>query len=118
MYDTEMPNREERMWAMLCHLVCFAQFMIPMGGIIGPLTVWLIKREEFPLVDDQGKEALNFQISVFIYAMIFAILILVIIGIPLLIFLGIFEIVMIIVAAVKANEGVPYRYPLNLRLIK
>lgn len=118
MYDMETPGREERMWAMLCHLSCFAQFMIPMGGIIGPLTVWLMKREEFPLVDDQGKEALNFQISVLIYVLICVVLIFVIIGIPLLILLGIFETVMIIVAAVRANEGVPYRYPLNLRLIK
>jgi hypothetical protein len=60
-------NSEERNWAMTCHLASFAGYVLPLGNIIGPLVAWLMKRDEFPLVDDQGKEALNFQISMTIY---------------------------------------------------
>ena len=78
----------------------------------------LIKKEEFPFVDDQGKEAINFQISITIYMIISAILIVVVIGILLMIALGVFAIVMIIIATIKANGGEKYRYPLTIRLIK
>lgn len=112
-------TKDERTWAMVCHLVTFAGFIFPIGGnILAPLIIWMIKRDEYPLVDDQGKEVVNFQLSLFIYLVISGILAIILIGIPLLIALGIFDIIVTIVAAVKANEGVKYRYPLNLRLIK
>lgn len=108
-----------RNWAMLCHLSALLTYVgIPMGNIIGPLVVWLIKRNEFPLVDDQGKESLNFQISVLIYSAISFALTLVFIGFPLLFALVIFHFVMSIVAAIRASNGVRYRYPLTLRLIR
>lgn len=110
---------DERMWAMLCHLSSFAYFVVPpIGGVLGPLAVWLIKKDEYPLVDDQGKEALNFQISILIYTVVSAVLILAIIGIPLLIAVTIFDIVVTIIAAIKANGGEFYRYPLTMRLVK
>jgi uncharacterized Tic20 family protein len=77
----------------------------------------LIKKDQFPFVDDQGKESLNFQISVLIYAFISGILVFVVIGIFLLIALGIFVIVMVIIATIRANEGQKYRYPLTIRII-
>ena len=103
---------------MLCHLSALAGYIIPIGNIIGPLVVWLIKKDQMPFVDDQGKEALNFQISVMIYAMVSVILVFVLIGIPLLIAVGIFNLVMIIVATVKSNAGESYRYPLCIRFLK
>ena len=113
------PGQDEKMWAMLCHLsALIACIGIPFGNIIGPLVVWLIKKDQMPFVDDQGKEALNFQISVIIYAIVSAILIVVVIGIFLLIAVGIFWLVMIVVAGVKANGGQAYRYPLCIRLLK
>jgi uncharacterized Tic20 family protein len=112
------PNRDQNMWAMICHLSALAGFVIPLGNIFGPLVVWLIKKDEFPLVADQGKEALNFQISMTIYYIVAIILIIVLIGIVLLIGLAIFSLIMTIVAMVKANEGVAYRYPLCIRIIK
>src|SRR5437899_8693183 len=111
-------NKEERTWAMIAHLSAFAYYVSGIGHIVGPLIVWLSKRDGNPFVDDQAKEALNFQISVTIYGIGAAILCFVLIGIPLLIGLHVFQIVCIIIAAIKAGDGVAFRYPLNLRLIK
>jgi uncharacterized Tic20 family protein len=113
-----MPAQNERTMAMLCHLSALAGLIgIPFGHVLGPLVVWMIKKDESAFVNDQGKEALNFQISTTIYLVVFVILSFLLIGIPLLIALVIFWLVIVIVAAVKANEGVPYRYPLTIRLI-
>lgn len=110
-------TRDERMWAMFCHLSALAGFVIPFGNVVAPLVIWLIKKEEYELVLDQGKEALNFQISMTIYVIASAFLIILVIGIPLLIILGIFDLIVIIIASIKANEGEKYRYPLTIRFI-
>src|SRR5687767_8768963 len=82
---TDTTN-DERTWAMLSHLSALLVFTaIPFANILGPLVVWLVKREQFPLVEDQGKEALNFQISMTIYAIVSAILVLLVVGILMLI---------------------------------
>lgn len=109
---------ESRMWAMLAHLSALSGFVIPFGSIIGPLIIWLIKRDEMSFVDDQAKEALNFNISIAIYGLVSAVLILVVVGFLMLAVIGIVWLVFTVVAAVKANEGVAYRYPLTLRLVK
>ncbi|HPA05144.1 MAG TPA: DUF4870 domain-containing protein [Candidatus Hydrogenedentes bacterium] len=112
-------SKDERMWGMICHLAALAGFVgIPLGNVLGPLIVWLIKREEFPLVADQGKESLNFQISMTIYGVICIPLMFVVIGFLLGLALLIADVVFIIIAAMKANEGALYRYPLTIRLIK
>ncbi len=111
-------NPESRMWAMLAHLSALSGFVIPFGNIIGPLIIWLVKRDEMSFVNDQAKEALNFNISMTIYGLISAVLILVIVGFLMLAVLGVAWLVFAIVAAVKANEGIAYRYPLTLRLVK
>lgn len=111
-------SKDEKMWAMLCHLSALALFIIPVfGNIIAPLVIWILKKEEFPHVDDQGKEALNFQISMTIYFTAAAFLILVAIGIVILPLLGIFWLIMIIIASIKANDGEKYRYPFTIRLV-
>ncbi|PZO33817.1 MAG: DUF4870 domain-containing protein [Leptolyngbya sp.] len=110
-------NPESRMWAMLAHLSALSGFIIPFGSILGPLIIWLIKRDEMSFVNDQAKEALNFNISMTIYMLVSLVLVFVVIGIPLMIVLGIAWLVLAILAAVKANEGVAYRYPLTLRLV-
>ena len=113
-----LDSRDQNMWAMLCHLSTLAGFIIPLGNVIGPLVIWMIKKDVYPLVDDQGKEALNFQISMTIYYVISGILILILIGIPLLIGLALFSLVVTIIAMVKASDGVAYRYPMSIRFIK
>jgi len=115
--QVEITNKDEKMWGMLCHLSALAGFVIPFGNIIGPLVIWMLKKDEFPHVNDQGKESLNFQISLMIYIIAAAILIIIAVGILLLIFLAVYGLVMIIIASLKANEGVKYRYPFTIRLI-
>ncbi len=113
----KIDQKEERTMGMLCHLLAFAGFVIPLGNIIGPLVVWLVKKEASKFVDFHGKESLNFQISMLIYCIIGAILTLVIVGIFILIALGILMIVTVIVASVKASEGKEYHYPLRIKFI-
>ena len=111
------PDKDIRMWAMLCHLSALSFYFSGVGGIVGPLIVWMIKREDHPLIDDQGKESLNFEISMFIYGLVIGVISICMLGIPLLILL-VLHIVFIIIAAIKANSGEYYRYPLTIRLIK
>lgn len=117
--ESQGPTQQEKTFGMLSHLTALALFIgIPFGNILGPLVIWLIKKDELPFVDDQGKESLNFQISMLIYGAGAGILSLILIGIPLLFAIAIFDIVVVIMAAVQANSGTRYRYPLCIRFIK
>ncbi len=115
---TETLSKDERMWGMLCHLTAFSGYLIPFGSVLGPLIVWMIKKDEMPFVDDQGKESLNFQLTMLIAVIVSIILMFVIIGFLLLGVLVIFQIIVIIMAGIKANDGVKYRYPYTIRFIK
>jgi len=110
-------NDEERTFSMLCHLSALSGLIIPLGNIIGPLVFWLLKKDIYPEVDRQGKAALNFQLSVTIYAIIASILIFIIVGFVLLAIIAIFNIIMVIVASVKSSNGEYFEYPLSLNLI-
>lgn len=112
-----------RMWGMFCHLAGLVGYLpiLPLfGSIIGPLVVWLIKKDQYPFVDEQGKEAINFQITMTLYTIISALLLLTCIGIVLLPAVIIADIVLLVIASVKANDGYHYRYPsgLIIRFIK
>jgi uncharacterized Tic20 family protein len=89
-----------------------------LGNIIAPLVIWLIKKDESAYVDYHGKEALNFQLTMTLAMFVSAILIFVLIGIPLLIVVAIADLILSIMAAVRANEGEHYRYPFNIRFIQ
>jgi len=112
------PSADEKQWALFAHLAAFAGFIIPFGSIIGPLVVWQIKKNEMPFVDDQGKEALNFQITAAIAVMVCFVLIFAVIGIFLLPAVLLADLIFVIIAAIAANNGQAYRYPITLRLIK
>ena len=116
--STTPATQDERTWGMLAHLSAFSGFLVPLGGVIGPLVVWLIKRDQSAFVADQGKEALNFNISVLLAAIVCGVLVLIFIGILLGVALFIFWLTMTIIAGIKASEGVRYRYPVTLRLVK
>ncbi len=116
-------NKDARMWAMICHLAALAGLVVPViGCIIGPLIVWQIKKEEFPFVDGHGKEAVNFQISMTLYLLISAViwipLSFVCIGVFIPVAISIVDLIFLLIAAVKANDGHHYRYPLTIRFIK
>ncbi len=104
---------------MLCHLTAFALFVIPLGNIIAPLVIWLLKKDEFPLVNDQGKESVNFQITILIGFIISGFLVL-LFGLGFLTGLAILilDIIFVIKGTLRANAGEAYRYPWALRLIK
>ena len=115
-------SKEERTWAMIAHLSAFAMYLTGIGHLLGPLIIWLSKRDGNPFVEEQAKEALNFQISFTIYfvaaiALCFTVIGLPI-GVPALWVLPVFHVVCMIIAAIKANDGTHFRYPLTLRLIQ
>ncbi len=112
------PSAEERQWAMFAHLSTLVGLIIPFGSILGPLIIWQIKKAEMPFVDDQGKEAVNFQITILIAALVSALAMLILIGILMVFVVGIAWLVLSILAGIKANNGEAYRYPFTLRLIK
>ncbi|MGH7135306.1 MAG: DUF4870 domain-containing protein [Pirellulales bacterium] len=111
-----VPDKDARMWAMLCHLSALSMYFTGVGSIVGPLIVWLIKKDDHPLIDDQGKESLNFEISILIYTLVLAIPSFCLMFIPIIV-LAVAHVVLIIVASIRANAGEAYRYPLTIRLI-
>jgi len=113
-----VPGPEARQWAMFCHFAAFLGLVFPFGNLLGPLIVWQIKKDLDPFVDAQGKEALNFQISVALAAVLCFLLMVVVIGFPLLVLVSIAALVLTIIAGIKANEGQAYRYPFSWRLVK
>ena len=111
-------TQDDKTMGMLCHLAAFAGLIIPFGSLIGPLVVWQMKKDQSTYIDYHGKESLNFQITMAIAFFVSFILMFVVIGFFLVVGLAIFELVVIIIAAIKANDGVQYQYPINFRFIK
>lgn len=118
MREIRVLSETERNWAMFCHLAAFAGFLVPFGGIIGPLVIWLSKRDDSTWVNENGKASLNFQLSMLLYMILAAPLCLIIIGIPIIIILWTLKIVFIIMGTVKASRGEEFRYPLAIPFIQ
>jgi uncharacterized Tic20 family protein len=116
---TPAPAAVDTSMLVLLHLSFLAGLVFPFGGsVIAPLVFWLVKRNQCPVFDQHGKEAVNFQISMVIYLFVSFILCIVGIGFLMLLILPILMLVFSIIAAVKASSGEFYRYPLTIRLIK
>jgi uncharacterized protein len=103
---------------MLCHLSALAGYIIPLGNVLGPFLIWQIKKNEMPAIEGPAKDALNFQITMLIAAIVCFILVFVAIGIFLLPILGVFALVCIVIAAVKANNGERWKYPLSFKFLQ
>lgn len=103
---------------MLCHLLAFSGLIIPLGHILGPLILWLVKKDSMPMVNEHGKESVNFQITLTIVGVVCGITAFLIVPILIAIVVAIAAIVLVIMKAIKANEGQSVRYPYTLRLIK
>ncbi|MDH4017604.1 MAG: DUF4870 domain-containing protein [Actinomycetota bacterium] len=108
---------EEANWAVAAALLAFAGYVMPLLNIAGPAAVWLAKRDESAFVEYHAREALNFQISITLYMAAASLLMFVVIGFVLVPLLVVFDVVVIIVAALRASRGELYEYPLSLRLI-
>lgn len=117
-HDPKKLSPKEKNWGVLAHASAFLMFLIPgAGGIIGCLIIWLLKRDESAYVDDQAKEALNFNITVFVYEIIAGIMVFIAIGVPLLIAISVFWFTFTVIGMVKASKGLKYRYPLTIHFI-
>lgn len=111
-------DNDARLWGMLVHLAGLAGFCFPFGNVILTLIFWELKRHEYDFVDRQGKEALNFQISMSIYGLIAFALTFACVGVLLLPVVAIIDVVLLLIAAVRAHNGIEYRYPLTFRLVR
>lgn len=108
-------DKEARMWATLLHLSLLAGLLIPMGGLVVPVVIYILKKDEFPSLNPHWYVVLNWILSSLIYAVVFLILIFVLIGIPLLWALALLFLIFPIVGAIKANDGIVWPYPLSIR---
>ena len=123
-------SAEDKQWAMFAHLSVLLGGLVTsgwagsLGFFIGPLVIWQLRKDTMPFVGDQAKEALNFAITVSLACLALVILTFLSMGIgalltiPLMMIIGIAALVLVIIAAMKANEGIAYRYPFALRLVK
>lgn len=115
---TTSTSAEIRTWCVLCHAsALLGLFFHFFGHLLGPLIVWLIKRDASPEIDANGRESLNFQLSMLIYDIVAGILCIVLIGIPILIALWVLNTVFVIIASVKTSNGEFYRYPFTIRFL-
>ena len=115
--DLYKPSKEASKWGMWCHLGGLALFTsIPFAHLIVPIVIWMTKRGDDPFIDECGKEAVNFQVTITLYLIASILLSLIVIGIPLLLLVLGMGLVCPIKAAIKASDGEHYRYPFTLRL--
>jgi uncharacterized protein len=124
-----VPTAQEKQWALFAHLsailgAAVTGHIFGIGCFLGPLIIWLVKRDTMPFVADQGKEALNFNITLAIVGAALFLLILLTFGLGILLAIPAGAVVAIgwlvftVIAAIKASEGIAYRYPITLRLVK
>lgn len=111
-------SKDERLWGMLAHLSALSGYFIPFGHLIGPIVIWVIKKDQSAFVDAQGKESINCQITYTIYAAIAVALCFLFIGVLILPVILLTDIILVIIAGIKANEGVHFHYPVIFRFIK
>lgn len=116
MSDNQITN-DDKNWGMFSHLSALVGFIIPFGNILGPLLIWQIKGKESAFIATEAKEALNFQITMLIGFIICFVLMFVVIGLFLVWILALADLILLIMAAVSASKGQPYRYPFALRLV-
>ena len=110
---------QERIWGMLCHLTALLGLVgIPFGNIFGPLLVWLYKKKAYAMVDKQGRESLNFQLTMTILVLIAALLIYLKIGMMLIFVLASINVVLVLIASVQSYRGETFRYPFRIRFLK
>ena len=105
----------EREWCMILHLALFAGYVVPVLGWVLPILIWQLLKKDYPILDEHGRNMANWLISKLFYAVLSALLVFALIGIPMLIALGICSVVFPIIAAIKANEGEVWAYPISIR---
>jgi uncharacterized protein len=112
-----LPPDQERLWAMLSHLLSFVAAYIALG-FLAPLTILLVFGPRSAYVREHAVESLNFNLTWLLYGIVAAFLAILLIGIPILIALGIAYVILVIIASIRANNGQLYRYPLTVRFVR
>ena len=115
---TQTTSTSERDLGALTHLLSFAGFAIPFGSIVGPLVVWLMKKDESEFLDQTGRAVLNFQISYVIWSFAAFLLCFLLIGFPMLFILPMLNVIFTIIGAVKARDGIVWNYPMTIQFLK
>jgi len=118
MEENRVLTETERNWAMLCHLSAFAGYFFPFGAVIGPLICWLSRKDESAWVNINGRNALNFHLSILLYMVLAVPLCLIIIGFPIIGALLLLKLICTIIASVKASKGEYFKYPLVIPFIQ
>jgi len=113
--DRQGHDKDARFWAVLLHLSLLAGLLIPLGGLIVPVVIYILKKDEFPSLEPHWYVVLNWLLSALIYAVVFSILIIIVIGAFLLWALGLLFLIFPIIGAIKANDGIVWSYPLSIR---
>lgn len=117
--STQVALKEDRQMLMIMHLSQLLFIVSVIGGIVVPIILWQLKKDEIQHMDAQGKEVVNFQISLFIYYVVSGLLCLILIGFILLPIVGLLNIILPIIYGLKAKDGEALiRYPLTIRFIK
>ena len=115
----EELDRKTRSCAALLHLSMLLGYTgVPILGLVAPIVIWQVKKDELPGLDEHGRNATNWIISSIIYAVISGLLVLVFVGIPMLIGLLVCSLVFPIIAAAKANDGVAWKYPCTIEFLR
>jgi uncharacterized Tic20 family protein len=111
-------EQQTRQWAFFLHISQLAGYAVPLAGLVAPIVIWQLKKNELPGLDVHGKIVVNWILSEIIYFIVSALLVVVVIGIPLLIAVGVCGIVFAILGAIKANNGEVWKYPLSITFLK
>lgn len=115
---TTDPTPEQKNWLLALHLSPLVGFVIPFGNIVGPLIVWLIKRDEIAVIRQHGPAVLNFHISMTIWMALAWLSMFLLVGFVILPVLGIYYLVMVILGTIDAQNGKLRTYPLSIPFIK
>ena len=114
----EEHSKDARTWGMFLHFSMLASFVIPLLGLLAPIVIWQMKKDQLPIIDEHGKNAVNWLISAAIYFAVGFVLWLLLIGIPIVIAVMICSVVFPIMAGIKANNGEVWKYPLTISFLK
>ena len=112
------PDSSARQWAVILHLSQFAGYIVPFAGLLAPILIWQLKKDDVPGLDEHGKNIANWMLSAFIYGFVCLLLTFVLIGFIGFIALAIMAIVFPIIGAIKANDGIAWKYPLSIAFFK
>lgn len=112
-----VDSERVRLWRMLCHLSALLGYIFPFGHVLGPLVVWMLRRDQIPGVEKAGRESLNFQLTVTVMGLIGVMLSVVFVGLVLLFLLVVFHFCMTLYASVRTQKGKEFTYPLTIRII-